>query len=188
MINEFRQWSNILEHTYEDFSSFNLPFKKTELSSIMSKQTIDLHYDILTQNYFRKSKETGDYFQTAGAILHKLFWENIRAPVKNNRPDGRSTSFLLNEYGGFTNFVNKFEETASSVQGSGWCALLKSGNCIAISNHEKRNDIILLCDLWEHAYMFDYPGDREEYLKNWWDIVNWDMVNNRLDMYWITRI
>ena len=69
-----------------------------------------------------------------------------------------------------------------TIQGSGWVYLSKSGDIKTIKNHEIKNDIVLLIDWWEHAWALDYQSDKKEYLKNIWSIINWDYVNDRIEI------
>ena len=174
-----REWIDLIEAN-EDLKLERLPFAEDALSPVMSKETIDIHYNTLTKNYYKKAKETGDSFQVAGAFLHGLFWENLRAPKSDNKPTGKCLEFLNEKFGSFAIFKTECEERATTIQGNGWCALTKSGKCVQILNHKKRSDIILLIDMWEHAYFIDYGADKKKYMKNFWKIVNWDVVEGRL--------
>ena len=75
--------------------------------------------------------------------------------------------------------INKYEE-AMKIQGSGWIYLSRSGEIKRIPNHQKRTDIALLVDWWEHAWAKDYGADKKKYLANIWRIINWDRVNSRI--------
>jgi len=176
--NNLRQWMNILE-SKDDLKLDKLSFSKDSLSPIMSKETIDIHYDILTKNYHKNAKD-GDPFQIAGAFLHDLFWENLQPPTDNNKPLNDFLELINDKFGSLAKFKSEFEETATTIQGNGWCALTKSGKIVQISNHKKRSDIILLLDMWEHAYFLDYGADKKKYAKSFWKIVNWETVNGRL--------
>ena len=173
-----REWIDLLEAN-EGLKLEKLPFAKDALSPVMSKETIDIHYDTLTKNYYKNAK-SGDTFQIAGAFLHGMFWENLRAPSDGNKPTGKCLEFINDKFGSFAGFKAECEECATSIPGNGWCALTKSGKCVQIPNHKKRNDIILLIDMWEHAYFIDYGADKEKYVKNFWKIVNWAVVEGRL--------
>ena len=66
------------------------------------------------------------------------------------------------------------------IQGSGWLYLAKNGQLKSIKNHQKRTDIVLIIDMWEHSYQQDYGSDKSRYLDNIWRIIDWDAVNRRL--------
>lgn len=157
-----------------------LSYDKSALAPVMSKKTIDYHYDILTKNYFKKANKDGDPFQVAGAFLHDLFWQNLSSP-SSDAPRGALKFFIDDHFISYIKFKKEFEETANTIQGNGWCVLTKSGKIVQIPNHKKRNDIILILDVWEHAYYLDYQTDKKAYVKNFWKIVDWDKVSQRLD-------
>jgi Fe-Mn family superoxide dismutase len=83
-------------------------------------------------------------------------------------------------YESFENFKDKFKEVAMGIQGSGWVYLSKKGEIKTIVNHEIKNDIALLVDWWEHAWVLDYEHDKGKYLDNIWRIINWEVINARL--------
>jgi Fe-Mn family superoxide dismutase len=68
---------------------------------------------------------------------------------------------------------------AAEFQGSGWIYLARSGELKLIHNHAQREDILLLIDLWEHAWALDYRADKMKYLENFWRIINWTVINTR---------
>ena len=74
---------------------------------------------------------------------------------------------------------DKFQEEALKIQGSGWIYLACDGSIKTIVNHEVRDDILLLVDWWEHAWILDYGSDKKKYLKEQWKIINWNVINTR---------
>lgn len=178
-MNEISSWIKIINEgeTREELNLKKLNFSKSELSPIMSKKTIDMHYDILTKNYFKKAKKTNDPYQVAGAYLHNIWWQQFKKPQMNNSPYGEILDLINDNYSNYSDFKNKFIEQALSIQGNGWCALLKNGNIIQILNHKKQSNIVLLVDMWEHSYFFDYETDKKKYLRNFWKIIDWDSIN-----------
>lgn len=128
-------------------------------------------------------------FNVAGHILHETFWK-IMAPANSgkNKPQGEILKIIEKEFSSFERFKTEFSETAKSVEGSGWAILAyhKEQANLSIIQVEKHNvnfypeQIVLLClDVWEHAYYLDYKNDRAKFIENWWNIVNWEEVNNR---------
>jgi Fe-Mn family superoxide dismutase len=73
----------------------------------------------------------------------------------------------------------QFEEIALPLQGSNWIYLADNGTIKTIKNHEVKNDILLLIDWWEHAWILDYGSDKKKYLKEQWKIINWNVINTR---------
>lgn len=183
-----RHLINLMEAKEEKLTLSKLPYGNSDLSPIMSKETIDNHYDILTKNYYKNANKTGDAFQVAGAYLHGLFWEGLKAPTgsdasggsSHNSPGRRTKDLLYRSFGGFKKFQRDFKESAITVEGNAWVGLTKGGKIITIPNHKKRKDIILILDMWEHAYYLDYQTDKKAYVDNFWKIVDWDKVNERL--------
>ena len=128
-------------------------------------------------------------FNLAGHILHSLFWKNLRSVSQMNEPKSEILEAIKKEFGSFERFKKEFSEAALSVEGSGWAALVKdksSSKLLIIAQIEKHHvnllpetNILLILDVWEHAYYLDYKNDRARYIENFWSIVNWDEVGSR---------
>jgi Fe-Mn family superoxide dismutase len=130
-------------------------------------------------------------FNIGGHVLHSLFWPNL-APVGKGGGDPGSTigDFINKEFGTFERFKKEFTQTAITVEGSGWAALTlcrQTGRPI-IMQIEKHNTniypmfrILMVLDIWEHAYYLDYKNERAKFVDAFWNIVNWDEVNKRLE-------
>lgn len=159
-----------------------LPYSMTALSPVMSKATIENHYGKLARGYVdRYNKGEGDAtFNEAGAYLHNIFFPQLRAPKNGNSPSGASLALINRHFGSFNDFKKDFEEEAMKLQGSNWIYLSRDGKIKTIKNHQKRTDIALLVDWWEHAWVTDYGADKKRYLKNIWRIINWEYVNRRI--------
>ena len=159
-----------------------LPYSMSALSPVMSKATLDNHYGKLARGYVdRYNKGEGDAtFNEAGAYLHNIFFPQLRAPKNANSPHGASLALINKHFGSFNDFKQDFEEEAMKLQGSNWIYLSRDGKIKTIKNHQKRTDIALLVDWWEHSYIQDYGADKKKYLKNIWRIINWEYVNRRI--------
>lgn len=159
-----------------------LKYSYSALQPVLSKESVIFHYEVLSAAYVKKYHETLDPFQYAGAVLHNQFWDQLQAPSKSNTPTGRSLKLIEDTYSSVGNFKKEFEEKMLSIQGAGWCYLAIDGKIRVIHNHAVRPDIALLIDIWDHSYVIDYhiPDAKQKYLKNMWDIVNWDFVNSRI--------
>jgi superoxide dismutase, Fe-Mn family len=130
-------------------------------------------------------------FQAGGHILHNLFWQNLAPAAKAvKEPGGVLAETLKNEFGSFERFKKEFSSAAASTEGSGWAALARCGltGRLLIMQIEKHNvnvypqlRILMVLDVWEHAYYLDYKNERPRYVEAFWNIVNWDVVNKRLE-------
>ena len=130
-------------------------------------------------------------FQAGGHILHTLFWKNLAPPGKaGGKPGGILADSLVKEFGSFERFRKEFTAAAVSTEGSGWAALARCGMTgrLLIMQIEKHNvnvfphiRIIMVLDVWEHAYYLDYRNERPKFVDAFWNIVNWDEVNQRLE-------
>ncbi|MGB8892153.1 MAG: Fe-Mn family superoxide dismutase, partial [Methanoregula sp.] len=124
--------------------------------------------------------------------LHNLFWENLAPAGKGGggAPKGDLADAINAEFGKFDRFKKEFTTAASSVEGSGWAALTicrKTGRPL-IMQIEKHNvnvfpgfDILMVLDVWEHAYYLDYKNDRAKFIDAFWNIANWDEIGKRFD-------
>lgn len=161
-----------------------LPYGRNALGPIMSSATLDFHYGKLYKGYVdRYNSGTGDKaFNEAGAYLHEIFFLQFKSPVPNGsvRPRGKILDLINRCSGNFVDFKKDFKEAAMKIQGSGWIYLSRSGTIRTITNHQKRSDIALLIDWWEHAWVNDYHSDKEKYLDNIWRIIDWEAVNRRI--------
>ena len=129
-------------------------------------------------------------FHIGGHLLHSLFWTNIAPPGKGGgKPKGTLGIALEKEFGSFERFKKEFSMAATSVEGSGWAALsfCRQTNRPIIMQIEKHNTnvypmftILMVIDVWEHAYYLDYKNERVKFVDAFWNIVNWDEVNKRL--------
>ncbi len=131
-------------------------------------------------------------FHIGGHLLHSLFWKNLAPSGKGGgeKPSGKIAKVIEEEFGTFEYFKKVFSQTAISTEGSGWAALTfckKTGRPI-IMQVEKHNTnvypmfrILLVLDVWEHAYYLDYQNDRGKFVEAFWTIVNWTEVNKRLE-------
>lgn len=161
-----------------------LKFDKNDLNPVMSEETIKYHYNGLASKYFeRYNKGEGDAdFNYGGAVLHNLFFGNITPPRAANKPTATSAELIDKKYGNFEKFKEAFEKEFMAAQGSNWIYMDTTGELHTIHNHEykKGMKIALLVDAWEHAWALDYQQDKSKYIQNIWRIIDWDVVNDRL--------
>ena len=159
-----------------------LPYGPGDLHPVMSKATIDYHFEHLAKGYAKRynAGEGNANFNRAGSFLHNKFFPQLRAPKGANRPRGAVAELIDQHFGSWEDFKEQFKEAAMKIQGSGWIYLSTAGDIKTIPNHQVRTDICVLVDWWEHAWALDYQSDKEKYLDNIWKIIDWDVCNERL--------
>ena len=129
-------------------------------------------------------------FHFGGLFLHERFWQNMGPANKaGGKPGGRFGDLINKEFGSFDRFKKEFTQAANSVEGSGWAAVVYCGHIetpviVQIEKHNvnvtPQQKVLLVLDVWEHAYYLDYKNDRAKFIENWWNVVNWDAVEKRL--------
>jgi Fe-Mn family superoxide dismutase len=130
-------------------------------------------------------------FNVGGHILHSIFWTNLAPAGKGGggNPSGAIADLIDRNFGSFERFKKEFTMAATSVEGSGWAALALHP-CVdrpLIMQIEKHNvnvyptfNILMVLDVWEHAYYLDYKNERPKFVEAFWNIVNWDQINKNL--------
>lgn len=123
-----------------------------------------------------------------GHLNHTLFWEQLREPVSDNVIPTEFAEKLAAEFGSVEAFKEKFAQAAATRFGSGWAWLVsKDGKLEVVSTPNQDNPItdnltvLLGLDVWEHAYYLNYQNRRPDYIKEFFRIINWDVVNARLE-------
>ena len=159
-----------------------LPYELDGLDPVLSRESLDYHYEHLAKGYARRyNNDEGDSnFNRAGSFLHNKFFPQLQPPKTTNRPRGASLELIERRFKSYEDFQEQVKAAAMKLQGSGWIYLSTSGEIKTIRNHAVRTDIAVLLDMWEHAFALDYQWDKEKYIDNFWRIVNWDVVNDRL--------
>jgi len=121
-----------------------------------------------------------------GHYNHSLFWI-IMGKNKGGEPKGKLKEDIIKTFGSFENFKKEFNTAALDRFGSGWAWLIKdnNGKLKIISTANQDSPImegiqpIMGLDVWEHAYYLKYQNRRADYIKNWWNVVNWDEISKR---------
>jgi superoxide dismutase, Fe-Mn family len=132
-------------------------------------------------------------FNVGGHLLHTTFWENMAPAGKGGgKPGGAVADMIDMGFGSFERFKKEFAMAATSTEGSGWAALAVHP-CIGrplIMQIEKHNvnvyptfNILMVLDVWEHAYYLDYKNERPKFVEAFWNLVNWDQVNKNLSLF-----
>ena len=133
-------------------------------------------------------------FHIGGFKLHNLFWENLAPAGKGGggAPKGELARAITGEFSSFDRFKKEFTQAASGAEGSGWavlsyCQKTRRPLIIQIEKHNVNvvpgYAILMVLDVWEHAYYLDYRNDRAKFVEAFWDIVNWDAVAQRFDKW-----
>lgn len=121
-----------------------------------------------------------------GHYNHSLFWQWM-SPTGGGEPTGELAAQITTRYGTFQAFVDEFTTKSLSVFGSGWAWLQPNMDIITTANQDTPlmqglESPLLGLDVWEHAYYLDYKNKRDDYVKAWWDVVNWEVVTKRYQM------
>ncbi len=118
-----------------------------------------------------------------GHYNHSLFWQ-MMSPHGGGEPSDDLAEAIAGKYGTFQQFADTFSDKAAGVFGSGWVWLQPDMSIIVTPNQDNpimagREVPILGLDVWEHAYYLDYQNRRPDYIKAWWDVVDWQFVASR---------
>ena len=118
-----------------------------------------------------------------GHYNHSLFWQWM-SPDGGGEPTGALAEAIVAKYGSFQAFVDEFTTKANGVFGSGWAWLQPNMDIITTPNQDTPLNQgleapLLGLDVWEHAYYLDYKNKRDDYIKAWWNVVNWGFVGER---------
>lgn len=141
------------------------------------------------EQLLRQAKSLPEDIRTAvinnggGHYNHSLFWQ-IMSPNGGGEPNGRLLADIVQKYGSFQQFVDAFSNKALGVFGSGWAWLMPNMDIVTTQNQinpimDGEPSPILGLDVWEHAYYLDYKNVRADYVKAWWNLVNWPEVEKR---------
>ena len=183
-----------------------LPYALDALSPIMSADTLNYHYGKHLQTYLDNvnrmiegtpfadmklkdmiTKAQGALYNNAAqAFNHIIFFKQLTPTPTTISP--LLTQALVARFGSVDAFKSEFSNAAAALFGSGWVWLaLDANNVLQIvpepnaGNPITRNMRPLMCiDVWEHAYYLDYQNRRGDYIKNFWNLVNWDYIEKRM--------
>jgi superoxide dismutase, Fe-Mn family len=196
------------------FTLPELPYAYDALEPYIDAQTMELHYSKHHQTYVDKlntaldgtewanrpieeilqnlhklpeDKQTAVRNNGGGHWNHSFFWQ-IMGPASGGMPSGRLHDMIVESFGSFEEFKNKFADAAVGRFGSGWVWLREDDGKLIISSTPNQDSPmmegvgpILGLDVWEHAYYLKYQNRRPEYTENWWNVVNWQAVENLLN-------
>lgn len=185
-----------------------LPYDYSALEPHISGEIMRLHHDKHHQSYvdglnkaevmLQKARNNNDYslvkhwsrelaFHGSGHYLHTIFWNNMN-PEGGGKPSGALLKEMNKYFGSFEKFKSHFTEAAKQVEGVGWAILVWSPRARRLEILQSERHMLLTqwdtipllaLDVWEHAYYLQYKNNRGDYIKNWWNVVNWKDVENR---------
>ena len=186
-----------------------LPYAKDALAPSISAETIEYHYGkhhkayvdnlnkLILGTEFEKMSLEDIVKKASGAILnnaaqdwnHTFYW-NCLSPKAGGEPTTLLANAINKSFGSFSQFKEKFTNTAVTTFGSGWAWLVKNsdGTLSIESSSNAGNPLkdgkkaLLTCDVWEHAYYIDYRNARAKYVEAFWNLVNWKFVEQNLKL------
>ena len=182
-VEDIRGYMNLLEGKEEKLTLSPLPFEIGDLSPVLSKDNIDYHY-VLSKGYVdRYNKKEGDpKFNYGGAMLHNLFWTQLKKPTGTNNPVGYIKDLIDDKHENYKTFKEHVIEQAMTIQGSGWVYLSKKGEIKTTPNQSYKTDILIPIDMWEHSFTDYIPAKdaKKKYIQGIMRTINWEVINQRL--------
>ncbi len=184
-----------------------LPYPANALEPWYDAETVRIHHDLHHNSYVNglnnaikkiaEARDNGDFgllkhwerelaFHGSGYILHNLFWTNM-IPNGGGEAFGPIAQHIKLDFGSFESFKSQFSAAAIAVEGSGWAVLvwnpiLRKLEIVQVEKHQNLSlwgsFPLLVLDVWEHAYYLKYQNRRADWIKDWWNLVNWKDVNN----------
>lgn len=183
-----------------------LPYRPDALVPFISEETIEFHYGKHHQAYVNNlnglvpgtefenasletiiKKADGGIFNNGAQVWNHTFYFEAFAKKGRKSPSGELADAVNKSFGSYDSFREQFSKAASTLFGSGWAWLAKNsdGSLQIIQESNAGNPLrkglkpLLTCDVWEHAYYIDYRNKRPDYIKNFWEILDWDIVASR---------
>jgi Fe-Mn family superoxide dismutase len=180
-----------------------LPYALDALQPHISKETLEYHYGKHHKAYVDKlntliphtafedlplekiiKQASGAIFNNAAQVWNHTFYWHCMSPKGGDKPTGKLADAIKKAFGSFATFEEKFSQASINQFGSGWGWLVKNADgdleIYSTSNAgtpmTENKKALLTCDVWEHAYYIDTRNERPKYVKNFWNVVNWDFV------------
>jgi superoxide dismutase, Fe-Mn family len=121
-----------------------------------------------------------------GHSNHSMFWQ-IMGPKAGGQPAGAIVDAINSSFGSFDKFKEELKKAAVGRFGSGWAWVINHGGKLSIESSANQDSplmegkkVVFGIDVWEHAYYLKYQNRRPDYIDAWWNVVNWNEINNRL--------
>ncbi|MDR0987880.1 MAG: superoxide dismutase [Prevotellaceae bacterium] len=186
-----------------------LPYASNALEPVISQQTVEFHYGKHLQTYVNNlnnmvkgtpyetkgleaivaTAPDGAIYNNAGQVLnHTLYFLQFNPKPASTVPTGKLAELINRDFGSFEDFKKAFTAEAVALFGSGWAWLSvdKNGKLVITKEANGGNPVraglkpLLGFDVWEHAYYLDYQNRRADHLAALWNIIDWEVVGNRL--------
>jgi Fe-Mn family superoxide dismutase len=194
----------------EKYTLPDLPYDYAALEPHISAKIMELHHDKHHATYvagantalekMAEARANGDgaaaaklskdlQFNLGGHVNHSVFWQNL-SPEGGDKPTGELAAAIDDHFGSFDAFRDHFTAAATTIQGSGWAILAYEpvgGNLVIEQMYDQQNGVpvatipLLQLDMWEHAFYLDYQNVKADYVKAFWNIVNWADVQERFE-------
>jgi Fe-Mn family superoxide dismutase len=183
-----------------------LPYKLNALVPYISEETLDFHYGKHHQAYVNNlnglipgteyenadlktiiKKAEGGIFNNGAQVWNHTFYFESFSKDGLKAPQGKLAEAINKSFTSLDSFKEQFNKAAGTLFGSGWAWLVKKddGSLQILQESNAGNPIrkglepLLTCDVWEHAYYIDYRNKRPDYIKSFWEILDWDIVASR---------
>lgn len=183
-----------------------LPYEFNALEPKISAKTVEFHYTKHHQGYVNKlnaaiegtplanksleeivlESEGGVFNNAAQVWNHTFYWEGF-SPNPQAAPTGKLAEMINETFGSFDKFKEDFSAKAATLFGSGWAWLVLDNGQLKITGTSNAETplteglkALLTCDVWEHAYYLDYQNLRPKYIENFWELVDWKKIEERL--------
>lgn len=184
-----------------------LPYAKEALQPHISAETLEYHYGKHHQTYVTNlnnmikgteyenmsleeiiQKSQGGVFNNSAQVWNHTFFWNCMSPNGGGAPTGKVADAINAKWGSFDKFKEEFNKSALGNFGSGWTWLVqKTDGSVDIVNTSNAgtplttsDKPLLTADVWEHAYYIDYRNARAKFLDAFWNVANWDFVNQNM--------
>ncbi|MGW1344864.1 superoxide dismutase [Kribbella sp. NPDC002412] len=188
----------------------DLPYDYGALAPSIAGEIMELHHSKHHQTYVNglndtleklaAAREKGDFgaivglekslaFNLGGHVNHSIFWKNL-SPDGGDKPDGELGAAIDEYFGSFDGFQAHFTAAATTIQGSGWAILgwdALAGRLLVHQLYDQQGNLpagqipIAMLDMWEHAFYLQYKNVKPDYVKAWWNVVNWADAQARFD-------
>jgi Fe-Mn family superoxide dismutase len=183
-----------------------LPYAQDALEPYISKKTIEYHYGKHHQAYVNNlnklivgtefenaslddivMRAAGGIFNNGAQVWNHTFYWNCMTPQGGGEPGAELGKAIIDNFGSFAEFKEKFSAAAATLFGSGWAWLIKKedGKLEIVQESNAGNPLkhgatpLLTCDVWEHAYYIDKQNLRPDYIADFWKLVDWKAVAGR---------